>query len=227
MGELVKPEALWVSEEQQQSALAMSQRAGLQSAPAKVRGVPPFRENDTFGTFDTVKSPAMKEACQQCVAVAKGNAWCAFLAGPPGNGKTHLAIAAGNVFQGAATFYKVPDLLAEMRRKQFEPGGIEPWILELQSDTVPAQYAEVAGPPVLLREEHQYNRLLILDDLGTENQTDWAHEQLYRILDGRYDRRLPTIITTNQPQARIDERLRSRYAEGLVVCLGEDYRRRR
>jgi DNA replication protein DnaC len=181
---------------------------------------------ETFASFDLEANPKMLAAYEQAERVAKRLFWCALFAGLPGNGKTHLAIAAGNAFPGAATFYKVPDLLAEMRRKQFEPGGIEPFIEELRTDTQPALYAEVAGPPVLMREEYEYNRLLILDDLGVENATDWANEQLYRVLDGRYDRRLPTILTTNQAQTRIDDRLRSRYNEGLVVCLGADYRRK-
>ena len=45
------------------------------------------------------------------------------------------------------------------------------------------------------------------------------------MLDARYDMQLPTIITTNQPPDRIDERIRSRFAEGLVVFSGKDQRR--
>jgi DNA replication protein DnaC len=67
---------------------------------------------------------------------------------------------------------------------------------------------------------------VVFDDLGAENQTDWAAEQLYRVLDARYDAHLPTIITSNAAQSRLDGRLLSRYAEGLVVCRGEDVRRR-
>ncbi len=71
------------------------------------------------------------------------------------------------------------------------------------------------------------NRLVVLDDLGTEKMTEWASEQLYRVLDGRYDRGLPTIITSNVQSDSLDPRILSRYAEGLVVCNGKDVRRTR
>ena len=40
-------------------------------------------------------------------------------------------------------------------------------------------------------------KLLILDDLGTENKTHWSYEKLYSIIDERYRARKPIIITTN------------------------------
>jgi DNA replication protein DnaC len=67
---------------------------------------------------------------------------------------------------------------------------------------------------------------VVFDDFGAEKATEWASEQLYRVLDGRYDRGLATIITTNASQSELDARLLSRYAEGLVVCRGSDVRRR-
>lgn len=39
--------------------------------------------------------------------------------------------------------------------------------------------------------------LLILDDLGAENNTNWSKETLYEIIDSRYRDRKPIIITTN------------------------------
>lgn len=39
--------------------------------------------------------------------------------------------------------------------------------------------------------------LLILDDLGMERQTDYANEQVFGIIDGRYLSRRPLIATTN------------------------------
>jgi DNA replication protein DnaC len=200
---------------------------GSDTPRAKVLNAPPLRAEDSFGSFDLGRNPTMRAAFDQCQRVANGGAWCAFLAGSKGTGKTHLAIAAGNDFAGGVTFWKVPDFLDYLRRQQFEPGGVEPEIAELQTDIRPELTAEVAGPPVVIRAARQMIRLLILDDLGTESQTDWAFEKLYRILDARYDRQLPTIITTNVDEKRINDRLLSRYAEGLVVCTGVDIRRQR
>ncbi len=39
--------------------------------------------------------------------------------------------------------------------------------------------------------------LLILDDFGMERQTDYAREQVFNIIDGRYLSRRPLIVTTN------------------------------
>lgn len=39
--------------------------------------------------------------------------------------------------------------------------------------------------------------LLVIDDIGQENCTDWAIAQLYDIVNDRYERCLPTIVTTN------------------------------
>lgn len=39
--------------------------------------------------------------------------------------------------------------------------------------------------------------LLILDDFGMECQTDYAIEQVFNVIDGRYLTQRPLIITTN------------------------------
>ena len=41
--------------------------------------------------------------------------------------------------------------------------------------------------------------LLVLDDLGTERQNDYALETVYMVIDERYKSGLPLIITTNLP----------------------------
>jgi len=167
------------------------------SEPSK--GIPPGRESDTFDSFDLELAPEMREPYEQCRKVAAGEAWCAFLLGPTGNGKTHLAIAALQETDGY--FWKAPDLLAFLRRR-IDVGD---------ADDIVDRYRESTA-------------LLVLDDLGVENPTEWAHEQLYRILDARSDRRAPTIITSNQHKQGINERIRSRYREGYVACAGKDQR---
>lgn len=39
--------------------------------------------------------------------------------------------------------------------------------------------------------------LLVLDDFGTQRDTEFMNEQVYRIIDTRYNARKPVIITTN------------------------------
>jgi DNA replication protein DnaC len=72
--------------------------------------------------------------------------------------------------------------------------------------------------------------LLFLDDLGTENITDWSREILFRLFDGRVNRKLPTIITTNLKLSELKDRLHERVVSRiLAVCIpvelkGADYR---
>lgn len=40
-------------------------------------------------------------------------------------------------------------------------------------------------------------RLLIIDDLGTERNTDYALEKVYNVIDSRYRTGKPLILTTN------------------------------
>lgn len=40
-------------------------------------------------------------------------------------------------------------------------------------------------------------QLLVIDDLGVERQSQYAMEQVYNVIDTRYETRKPLIITTN------------------------------
>ena len=173
-------------------------------------GIPLQRAHDSFKSFDRRRNPGMKQAAERCCQVAEGSAWCVLLSGGFGTGKTHLGIATlmawiGN--GGAGYFWKVPDFLDWLRQRAYGDGAH--WSIEELTESYRS------GPA-----------LIVFDDLGTENPTEWAHEQLYRVLDSRYDRRLPTVLTTNQDLGRIDGRILSRYREGLVVCRGRDMRAR-
>ena len=55
-------------------------------------------------------------------------------------------------------------------------------------------------------------KLLIIDDLGAERDTDFAQEHVYNIIDSRYRAKLPLIITTNMTIQEIREPNSTRYA---------------
>lgn len=149
----------------------------------------------------------MKAAYEACQAVGAGRQWSALLAGPPGNGKTHLATAAMYEYGiMRSMFWKVPDFFDWLKRMAFD----ENYPLD-----------------TLVKPYRTQDFLFVLDDLGIEKETDWTHEQLYRILDARYENELPTIITTNQPPNKLAPPILSRYSEGLVVCTGADIRRQK
>ncbi len=75
--------------------------------------------------------------------------------------------------------------------------------------------------------------LLILDDFGMERRTDYAREQVFNIIDGRYLAQKPLIVTTNlsldelnHPTDMVEKRIYDRVREMCVpVCFdGESLR---
>ncbi len=134
--------------------------------------------------------------------------WVLFL-GTYGCGKTHLAAAIANFAVGAGVptlFLTVPDLLDWLRFSFASSDyGLEERLEEIRSI-----------------------RLLVLDDLGTQNTTPWAAEKLYQIINHRYIHRLPTVLTSNLSLSEIDGRIASRLQDPDLVTLVEinapDYR---
>ncbi len=55
-------------------------------------------------------------------------------------------------------------------------------------------------------------KLLIIDDLGAERDTEFAQEHVYNIIDSRYRAKRPLIITTNMTIEEIREPNGTRYA---------------
>ena len=131
------------------------------------------------------------------------------LMGDYGVGKTHLAaaIAQQALRQGITTlFLTVPDLLDWLRTG-----------FDSEDFSFEERFEEIRNVP-----------LLILDDLGSHNSTAWSQEKLFQLLDFRYLRRIPTVITSNQPLEGLEGRLRSRLQDmalSTVVRLNApDYR---
>ncbi len=121
------------------------------------------------------------------------------LVGGLGCGKTHLAAAIGHerVARGdSVLFVTAPDLLDHLR-STYGPSS------EVGYDDLFERMREAP--------------LLILDDLGAENPSPWAREKLYQLLNHRYSRQLPTIVTTNVDVEMLDARLRSRLFDTLLV----------
>jgi len=90
--------------------------------------------------------------------------------------------------------------------------------------------------------DNSYNRvydkyvsseILVMDDIGTENTTDFMKEFMYNMINDRYNNMLPIMITTNldsQELSRIySQRIVSRLFEmcEIIRLEGEDKRKRK
>jgi DNA replication protein DnaC len=103
--------------------------------------------------------------------------------GPVGTGKTSLAILVAKAAKDAGrsyAVYPVPRLLAEIKRT-FDRDA---------SDTYLGVFRRLCTVDVL-----------VLDDLGAEKQTEWVLEQLYSIVNERWQDRRSIVVTTNIPDA--------------------------
>jgi DNA replication protein DnaC len=131
--------------------------------------------------------------------------------GPVGTGKTTLAMLVSKTALGAGrsvAIYSLPRLLNEIR------------------DTHRGDRSHLD-----LLDRLTAVDLLHIDDVGAERTTDWVLEELYSIVNGRYEERRAMVITTNlDPEAlagQIGQRTVSRLAEICgdgVQLLGDDRR---
>lgn len=131
------------------------------------------------------------------------------LVGPVGTGKTHAAIAAlrrAVLVPRTVTweFATCAQMLADMR-----PGG-----------------------PDDAEDRYMGCNLLIIDDIAmVKANTEWAVEQLYRVIDTRRRSNRATVITSNDAPARLKEQLNEQIVSRIVqnctavVLNGADRRR--
>jgi len=111
------------------------------------------------------------------------------ICGTKGTGKSHIASAIANdlINRGIGVICMTERNLYDSIRKTYsqDDGGNESYV----------------------RGRYERVPLLIIDDLGKEKPTEWTLATFYAIIDGRYDRAMPTIITTNYDIKSLIERL--------------------
>jgi DNA replication protein DnaC len=113
------------------------------------------------------------------------------LIGAIGTGKTGLAVCA----------YKAA-------RLKNGAGSAEWWnmaaLLEAVKDSFGKDDLESSDHRLVDRVREK-TPFLVLDDLGAERPTPWAQDVLRQILHTRYDRMLPTVITTNLSGTELEQ----------------------
>ncbi len=134
-----------------------------------------------------------------------------YLEGTCGTGKTHLAVAIALklISKGVPVICKTSiDILGDIKRCY-------------------ERNSEVTEEEVL--EAYKTVDLLIIDDLGKEQVTEWSVPVLYSILNERYEALLPTIITTNYNTSALAEKLSAKgdteTAAAIISRFVESYKR--
>jgi DNA replication protein DnaC len=186
--------------------------------PPRYRGV----SFDRPPVSDMAREPGTREALATVrkfiddldVNLAQGRGL--WLTGGTGTGKTTLAMLVSKAVLDAshsAAIYSLPKLLARIRRTyDSEPGG----------DSDLSFFERLTSVD-----------LLHLDDLGVEKRSDWVLEQLYAIVNERYEAQRSILVTTNLNEPELEEQIGERTVSRLLemcgeprVLFGEDHRSR-
>jgi DNA replication protein DnaC len=146
-----------------------------------------------YRNADYIPGAAGHQAAQWVTDYREGGRNSLVILGPVGTGKTWLAAAIAhdlliNVRPVPVTMITVSEMLANLRPTPGLDVDIQQFILA----------------PVL-----------ILDDLGQENQTPWTQEQMYRLSHARYHNGRPTIVTSNLSGEEIKNTYESRTVQRL------------
>jgi DNA replication protein DnaC len=134
--------------------------------------------------------------------------------GDIGTGKTTLAMLVSKAALDAGrsvAIYSLPRLLAEIR-KTFD-------------ESTERSYLDLLDRLTSVD-------LLHIDDLGAERTSEWVLEQLYAIVNARYEEQRALLVTTNLPHEQLCEQIGERTVSRLEeICgdrqllFGEDKRR--
>jgi len=124
-----------------------------------------------------------------------------WIQGDVGTGKTTLAMLVSKTALDAGrsvAIYSLPRLLSVLRESMDSTGGLLGFMDRLTAVD-----------------------LLHIDDLGAENTTDWVLEQLYSIVNARYEAERAIVATTNLMPEQLSERLGPRTVSRFVQICGD------
>lgn len=159
-----------------------------------------FKER-TFSTFDETKDPVAFRKARNYTAQfdehAKTGKGLVFV-GNIGSGKTHLAGAIAN------------NLIQRKERT----------VIFGTSISLLGQIRDGIKQNVKVIDDLSSCDLLIIDDLGKEQTTPWVLESLFAVINSRYERMLPIVVTTNHTLAEL-EILLGKIGEAVVSRLFE------
>jgi DNA replication protein DnaC len=196
--------------------LSRGRSRGVSSViPARYRGVsferPPVSDMERDLQTKAAVSEVRAYVADLDARLAEGRGLWLF--GDTGTGKTTLAMLVSKAALEAGrsvAIYSLPKLLARIRRTyDAEPGG----------DSYLAFFERLTAVD-----------LLHIDDLGAEKRSDWVLEQLYALINERYEAQRSILVTTNLPHDALEEQIGARTVSRLnemcdeVAFFGEDRR---
>ncbi|HLW93782.1 MAG TPA: ATP-binding protein [Solirubrobacteraceae bacterium] len=123
-----------------------------------------------------------------------------WLTGGVGTGKTALAMIVSKAAIDAGrtvAIYSCPRLLS-LIRESIDTGGVLSFLDRLAAVD-----------------------MLHVDDLGAEHRTEWVLEQLYTIINSRYEDERSTVVTSNLTPGELAEQLGERTVSRLEGMCGE------
>lgn len=177
----------------------------------KISNIPrPTMRTHRFGAWKHRGDEAWWTRVLEYSAGYYGHPFLTFL-GTVGTGRTHIALSIAWEWlerHKTVLYYQVEGLLDALRCgfsswQQGNPDGYQSIIT----------FTQVAS-------------LLVLDDLGAQQVTDFSSSKLDEIIDYRYLNHLPLVVTTNLTLAKLPPRIADRLREGTLVQLsGTSYRK--
>jgi DNA replication protein DnaC len=126
-----------------------------------------------------------------------------WLAGGVGAGKTALAMLVSKTAIEAGrtvAIYSLPKLLARIRATY-------------EKDLAGDSYTQFFDRLISVD-------LLHVDDLGVEKRSDWVLEQLYAVVNERYEMERSMVVTTNLEQPALEEQIGERTVSRLIEICG-------
>jgi DNA replication protein DnaC len=187
--------------------LARARVRGIASAiPKRYRGVSIDRPPISDMATDPRRAPVFGAVRDFAAAIDErlDEGRGLWLMGEVGTGKTTLAMLVSKAAVEAGrtvAIYSLPRLLARIRRTYDAEAG-EQSFLEFFERLTSVD-------------------LLHIDDLGAEKRSDWVLEQLYAIIDERYESERSVVVTTNLDQPALEEQIGPRTVSRLVEICGD------